>query len=209
MLDRVFYHFKNRIILSIGFLLTIWVITLTWQIYSYSSISSPVSTDVAIVLGAAVWDEKPSPIFEKRIKHGIHLYQSGRVEYLVFTGGIGKGDFKAESEIARLYAINEGIPSSQLLTERVSHITYENLYEACQIMKAANLQNALIVSDPLHMKRAMKIAEDIGIKAYPSPTPTTRYHSWRTKSGALAYEVFFYVVHMGNKMIGLVNKCST
>lgn len=185
----------------LGLVFALWAGVLSWQIVSYSSVSSPVSADVAIILGAAVWNGKPSPVFQERIKHGISLYKSGRVKYLIFTGGIGNGDSKAESEVARLYADKQGIPLAKILTEQVSRITYENLYEANRIMKAANLQNALIVSDPLHMKRAMKIAEDIGMAAYPSPTPTTRYQGWRVKAGALMYEVFFYMVHIGGKVI--------
>ncbi len=53
----------------------------------------------------------------------------------------------------------------------------------------------IIVSDPLHMKRAMLMAEDLGMTAYPSPTPTTRYRSWRTQFGFWARETFFYLVY--------------
>lgn len=192
----------------LGFLGFIMICTFAGQIYVYASVSSPQATDVAIVLGAAVWDGQPSPVFEERIKHGIYLFQSGRVEYLVFTGGVGEGDISAESEVARLYAINKGIPSEKILIEQNSQITYENLYEACQVMVEAQLQTALIVSDPLHMKRAMSIAQDIGLDAYPSPTPTSRYQTWRSKSGALAYELFFYMIHLGSKAVGSVERCS-
>jgi len=195
-----------RMVLAIGLMSVSGMVTLAWQIYAYSALSSPVATDVAIVLGAAVWNGKPSPIFQERIQHGIDLYQSGRVGYLIFTGGIGKGDSIAEAEVARLYAIGKGLPAEKLLTETVSHITYGNLYEACQIMKAFKFRNALLVSDPLHMKKAIKIAEDIGIKAYPSPT--TRYRSWRTKSGALAYETLFYMVHLASYAVGQVDGCT-
>lgn len=194
--------FWKKIALPIGILSTICVCLLGWKIFSYSSVSSPASADVAVVLGAAVWNGKPSPVFQERINHGITLYRSGRVKYLIFTGGIGNGDDKAESDVARLYASQQGVPMAKILTEHISRITYGNLFEADRIMKAANLQNALIVSDPLHMKRAMKIAEDMGIQAYPSPTPTTRYQGWRTKASSLLYEVFFYIVHIGGKAVG-------
>ena len=54
-------------------------------------------------------------------------------------------------------------------------------------------ETAIIVSDPLHMKRAMLLAEDAGIKAYSSPTPSTRYVSLRTKIPFLARETFYYI----------------
>ena len=60
-------------------------------------------------------------------------------------------------------------------------------------MDAHQLETAIIVSDPLHMKRAMLLAEDAGITAYSSPTPTTRYISMRTKIPFLARETFYYI----------------
>ena len=60
-------------------------------------------------------------------------------------------------------------------------------------MDGNHLETAVIVSDPLHMKRAMLLAEDAGITAYSSPTPTTRYISMRTKIPFLARETFYYI----------------
>ncbi|MCP4426983.1 MAG: YdcF family protein [Chloroflexi bacterium] len=195
---------KRSIFWSLPF--AFWVLFLAWQIYSFPS-SAPVSADAAIVLGAAVWNGRPAPVFEERIRHGITLYQSGQAEYLIFTGGIGDKDSIAESEAARAYAISQGISADKILVETTSQITYENLYEACKLMDLANLRDAIIVSDPLHMKRSMRIAADIEMDAYPSSTPTTRYRTWRSKSGSLAYELFFYIVHLGSNAIGIVEKC--
>ncbi len=113
----------------------------------------------------------------------------------------------AESEVARVYALNKGVPLERIIIETNSHITFENLYQACQLMEMADLHKALIVSDPLHMKRAIKIAQDIGIDAYSSPTPTTRYRTWKSKSGSLMYEVFFYIVHIMQRATGFVETC--
>ena len=77
--------------------------------------------------------------------------------------------------------------------EEDSKITQENLENAKIIMEENDFQKAIIVSDPLHMKRAMLLAEDAGIKAYSSPTPTTMYQSFKTKVPFAAREVFYYV----------------
>lgn len=69
------------------------------QVLTYASETYDGHADVAIVLGAAVWQDKPTPVFEERIKHGINLYQRGAVEVLIFTGGVGWGDELAESEV--------------------------------------------------------------------------------------------------------------
>ena len=77
--------------------------------------------------------------------------------------------------------------------EDQSSITQENLENSKVIMEENGYKTAIIVSDPLHMKRAMMLAEDAGITAYSSPTPTTRYVSLRTKIPFLARETFYYI----------------
>ncbi|MBY2477640.1 hypothetical protein KWV16_12200 [Clostridioides difficile] len=60
-------------------------------------------------------------------------------------------------------------------------------------MNENSYHTAIIVSDPLHMKRAMLMANDYEIEAYSSPTPTTRYISLKSKLPFLAREEFFYI----------------
>ncbi|MGF1687812.1 YdcF family protein [Photobacterium japonica] len=149
--------------------------------------------DAAIVLGAAVWDGQPSPVFEERIKHGIWLYQHQRVNTLIFTGGVGAGDTQTEAQVAKGYAIAHGVPASAILLEGRSKYTRENLQFASEMTVKANLNTVLIVSDPLHMKRAMRMATDFGLQAKPSPTPTTRYQSVKAKAKMLWSETKYYL----------------
>ena len=79
-----------------------------------------------------------------------------------------------------------------MLEER-STITQENLRFSKEIMNSHDLSTAILVSDPLHMKRSMMMAKDYEIEAFSSPTPTTRYQTWRSKLPFLARETFFYV----------------
>ncbi|MFZ3000414.1 MAG: YdcF family protein [Undibacterium umbellatum] len=152
-----------------------------------------IKADAAIVLGASVWKDKPSPVFAERIKHGIQLYKNGQVPYLIFTGGLSAGDSLSESAAARQYAMAEGVPAAQILIEETSTNTWQNLAQSCRLMQEHKLHKVLIVSDPLHMKRAMSMADDLRIHAISAATPTSRYVSWRSKSQALLYESFFYV----------------
>ena len=185
----------------------LWVVVTAYRIVAFAGTTAQASADVAIVLGAAVWDGEPSPVFRERIKHGLHLYESGQVQYLLFTGGVGDGDLQAEAEVARAYASQHGVPADRILLETRSRYTYENLTEACAVMNQNGLATALIVSDPLHMLRADRIAGALGLAAAPSPTPTTRYQTWRSKSGALAYEVFFLTLHYGQAFLGQLPPC--
>ncbi len=163
------------------------------DIYTYGSVNELVKSDAAIVLGAAAWNEKPSPVFEERIRHGIWLYKNGYVDKLIFTGGKGKNSDYSESSVAKKYALENSVPSKDILIEEKSTITQENILYASEIVKENNFSKVIIVSDPLHMKRAMLLAEDCGLEAYSSPTPTTLYKTIKSKASFLAREVFFYI----------------
>ncbi|MDL2281061.1 YdcF family protein [Selenomonadales bacterium OttesenSCG-928-I06] len=170
-----------------------FVVYSAFDIYSYGDKNEMTKADVAIVLGAEVWNDKPSPVFQERINHGIWLYQNGYVDKILFTGGKSNHNKYSESFIARQYAIKNGVPSEDILIEEKSTITQENIYFAVQIIKNSKMSTAILVSDPLHMKRAMLMAKDNKLTVYSSPTPTTMYKSLETKLPFLAREIFFYI----------------
>lgn len=154
-----------------------------------------VHADAIIVLGAAAYDARPSPVFEERIRHGIDLYKRGRAPTLIFTGGFGgNGARFAESQVARRYALRNGVPDRAILIETVSRNTVENLSQATALMRARKLQQAIIVSDPLHMSRALRICRDIdaSLVCLGSSTPTTRYRSFATRWRFLINELYFF-----------------
>ena len=163
------------------------------SICAYSLRDETCESDVAIVLGAATSDGGVSLVYRERLNHGISLYQQGYVDNIIVTGGQAEGNEQSDAYRAKQYVMSQGIPEEDILTEDKSTITQENLENARAIMDEAGYQTAVVVSDPLHMKRAMLLAEDAGIKAYSSPTRTTMYRSMRTKIPFLAREVFFYV----------------
>lgn len=163
------------------------------DIYLYGNIDEVVKADAAIVLGAAIWEDKPSPVFAERIKHAIWLYKNGYVDKLIFTGGKGENKKVSESIVAKNYAIEKSVPNKDIFIEEQSRITQENLFYASQIAKDNEISSVIIVSDPLHMRRAMLMAKDHGLKAYSSPTPTTKYTTLKSKTLFLVREVFFYI----------------
>ena len=188
---------KTKIVLfsflGILLLFVILLSVLAASIWRYARVDETRRADVAIVLGAGTEGGTVSPVFRERILHGIWLYENGYVDYLLLTGGVGDGSTRSDAAVAREFAIDEGVPPEVILIEETSTITEENLDNARMVMEANGLSTALLVSDPLHMKRAMLVAEDYGVTAYSSPTPTTMYRSTSTKLPFLAREVFFYV----------------
>jgi len=186
----------GRLALMAGSLPMVWGIWLAVDIYTYSFASDSSAADAAIVLGAAVWNKQPSPVFEERIKHAINLYREGRVKVIIFTGGVGQHDQLAESIVARDYAIRRGVAPEDTFCETTSKITLENLQGAKEIVEQEHMGRVLIVSDPLHLRRSITMAHDPRLDAHPSPTPTTRYTSFRSKLEFLLREIYFYGAYL-------------
>ncbi|MGB1241915.1 MAG: YdcF family protein [Chitinophagales bacterium] len=164
------------------------------QIHFYSTEYYEDYSDVAIVLGAGTNNGELSPVFRERINHGIYLLKNGKVKCLIFTGGFGKNQILSDSHCAKIYALKKGVSEHKILVEEKSTITFINLKEAKKIMKSNHLETALIVSDPYHMKRSMRMANKLNLKTKPSPTPTTMYQSWQPKFKSLMYESFYYSI---------------
>ncbi|WP_162433936.1 YdcF family protein [Pseudoxanthomonas koreensis] len=148
--------------------------------------------DAIIVLGAAAYDARPSPVFEERIRHGLDLYQRGYAPVLIFTGGYGNGARFAESQVARRYALRRGVPESAILIESASRTTRQNLVQARALMQKRDLHRVIVVSDPLHMSRALRLSDELGIDALGSPTPSTRFRTVQTQWRFLLQEVYFF-----------------
>jgi uncharacterized SAM-binding protein YcdF (DUF218 family) len=162
------------------------------MIWDFGATDRAAPADCIIVLGSAIEGNQPSPVFEQRIRHSIQLYKKGLAPRILFTGGIGDGERYSESAVAAAYAESQGVPKTNILMETVSRTTHQNLSEAQAIMHRNNMRSAIIVSDPLHMKRSMMMAHDLGIEAVSSPTPTSMYRSWKTQMEFLLRELYFF-----------------
>ena len=179
----------------------LFFIDLGIKITRFGAESHVVKSDAAIILGAGINYDQPSPVFRERIEHGLTLYRSGMVKYLIFTGGLGDGESFTESEVARIYAIDRGVQLKDIYLEKKSSITYENLEGAQKLLRIHNISSALVVSDPLHMKRSMSMAEDLGMNVNTAPTPTSMYRSWSKKVRFLFKEMYFYTGYLLRKWI--------
>ena len=163
-----------------------------WHIIAVGGKDEGEKADCAIVLGAAAWHDKPSPVLRERLNHAIDLYHKGRVSHLILTGGYGAGAPFSESQVARDYCLEKGIPESALHIEKTSATTIENLEEAQKIMQENGWKNALLVSDPWHLKRALSMANGTDIKAKPSATQTSVFKSFRSRGNFVFKEFLLY-----------------
>jgi len=190
---------RHWLLISIASLLLLgglWTITTASLIWTYTDEESSRQSDAAIILGAAVEGDNPSPVFRERIEHAILLYRQGTISHLLFTGGSGSAGERTEAEVGRDYAVAHGVDPVDILMETESRITEENLVNSIKVGEQAGFHTYTIVSDPLHMKRAMKLANRLGIDAVSSPTRTTAYRTWRSQFPFLARETILYMGYM-------------
>jgi uncharacterized SAM-binding protein YcdF (DUF218 family) len=145
----------------------------TFRIWDTGNRDDRRDADAIVVLGAAQYDGRPSPVFQARIDHAVDLYQAGIARYLIMTGGKAIGDRTTEAATARAVAISRGVPASAILSEDVGRTTRESLHGVSAILREHQLASAVFVSDRTHMLRVLRIASDEGIAAYGSPTATS------------------------------------
>ena len=177
----------------LGVLVVLWLLGVAAWIIWVGDRDQAAPADAIIVLGAAAYDAKPSPVFEERIRHGLDLYRQGYAPKLIFTGGFGgSGARFAESQVARRYALKQQIPAQDILIETRSRTTRQNLVEAKRVMAQHDMHRVIVVSDPLHMARALRLSKELGVDALASSTPSTRFRSFHTSWRFLAQEIYFF-----------------
>jgi uncharacterized SAM-binding protein YcdF (DUF218 family) len=123
----------------------------------------------AIVLGSAPGGGAPSPALRARLDHALDLYRRGQVRLIVLTGSAGQGQNAAEAEIGKRYLAGLGLPAEVLLTESQSTTTLEHLRNSVALIQANHVGAVVLVSEPFHMLRALKMTRDLGLIAYSSP----------------------------------------
>ena len=184
---------KTAIFLST--LVLIFCCYIGWSIYFFDEQNTITEADVALVFGTSVYRDEPSPVFAERINHGIWLYREGYVSKILISGG--KEHYGSiEAEAARRYAKEKGIPENDILIETESKNTEENIVYSKDLILKNGFNKIIMVSDPLHMKRIMKISEDNDLNAVASPTPTSKYQRWDQKMKFLVFEVLKYIKYL-------------
>lgn len=188
--------FLRRILIGLGILAgacLLLAVALTVDILRSAQIQAPEPADAALILGAAVMGDEPSPVFAERLRYGVQLYQAGTIKALIISGGLGPGDTLSEAEAGRNWAMDNGVPESAILLEDAARTTHQNIAFSLPLIDQHGFGSILIVSDPLHMRRAMLMARNLGLNAQPAPTPTSRYQSFGTQAGFLARELWFNI----------------
>ena len=162
-----------RIVVIGGLLVALAAGFATLRIWQQGSVDERRPVDAIVVLGAAQYDGRPSPVFEARLKHAVELWHTGIATSFVVTGGKLPGDRTTEAAVARKYAIDHGVPEDAIFGEDGAHNTLTSLTAVAEKMDKRKMTSAVFVSDPTHMLRVLRIADDLGIDGYGSPTTSS------------------------------------
>ena len=164
------------------------------QIQAQSEVDEARPADVIIIMGAAEYRGRPSPVLRARIDHALDLYRRKLAPRILTTGGAGGDPVYTEGEVARNYLVRQGVPSEMILVENEADSTWKSTAIAAEMMRRMNLQSAILVSDGYHIYRSKKMLEFRGLKIYGSPRPGEVKGKWREKwlfaRQALAYLVW-------------------
>jgi vancomycin permeability regulator SanA len=163
---RIFIIILGSILLGTGILVLLNYhikASVREQFLSQEEAANLKDVDCILVLGAGVWnDNRPSPMLEDRLKEGIELYQRGISNRLLMSGDHGRKEYD-EVNVMKHFAMEEGIPSSDIFMDHAGFSTYESMYRVRDIFEADKI---VIVTQGYHLYRALYIADCLGIEAY-------------------------------------------
>lgn len=175
---------KKKILLSLAALFVLGVISLvSINAYVKSSVNERILTpenaaeqvdiDCILVLGCLVKpDGTPSDMLKDRLTRGISLYNAGTSPVLLMSGDNGRADYN-EVGAMKQYAIDAGIPSSDIFMDHAGFSTYESIYRAKEIF---GVDKIIIVTQKYHLYRALYLAKRLGVEAY---GVASDYHIYR------------------------------
>lgn len=153
-----------------------WV---TVKIRRQSTIDEAQKADVIVVMGAAEYRGKPSPVLKARLDHGLALYERKLAPWIVTTGGAGGDPVFTEGTVGRNYLIGKGVPSESIILEDEGETTVHSTVAVAEIMTRMGLKSCILVSDGYHIFRAKKMLESRGLRVYGSPRVIKQDTGWR------------------------------
>lgn len=151
--------------------------------------------DMIIVLGAAQYDGRPSPVLQARLRHALALYEQGVAPRILTVGGAAAGDQFTEAQASEKWLVEQGVPGRAILAVDEGRDTLESFEVVSERANERGWHSAVLVSDPWHSLRARTMADDVGLEATTSPTKSgpivqTRETQFRyivRETGALLY----------------------
>jgi uncharacterized SAM-binding protein YcdF (DUF218 family) len=131
------------------------------------------AVDAIVVLGAAQYNGRPSPVLRARLDHALRLYNEGYAPRIVVTGGVGRGDTTSEAIVGRHYLLARDVVPADVVVQPQGRSTQASMTAVADWLEAEGLHTVILVSDPFHMFRLRLEARRTNLEAYTSPTESS------------------------------------
>ena len=184
-------------LLAILAVLSLKVVRVSQAIQRESLVDEAQPADAIIVLGAAEYRGRPSPVLEARLNHALFLYLKGMAPRVITTGGAGGDPVFTEGSVGRTYLTAHGVPPEAIVVEREGESTAQSVAAVAEIMRRMNLRSAIVVSDGYHIFRVKKMLESSGMKVYGSPRPSLPPGEWRARWQDLKQAIGYLLWRVG------------
>lgn len=168
----IFFKIIRRVIaafLLIIIAVPLYAIGVTWQ-----SAHNPLTRkgDVIVVLGAAQLNGRPGEVLEARLEEAKRIYDLGLASHIITVGAGAPGDRTTEAASGKFWLISKGIKSKNITSLEIGRDTLVSTQNYVKFMKLKKMQDVIIVTDPFHCRRAITMANDLGVIASCSPVQT-------------------------------------
>ncbi|MEG0367985.1 MAG: ElyC/SanA/YdcF family protein [Coprobacillus sp.] len=167
----------KKCLIGLGSLIIVGVVAIaSINFYMYQSTKSQLDVtlddaDCILVLGAGIRNNQPTPMLRDRIKQAVRLYNEKKAPKIIMSGDHGQEDYD-EVSVMKKYAMEEGVPSTDIFMDHAGFSTYESLYRAKEIFQA---KKVIIVTQDYHLYRSLYIANCLGVEAVGSSANLANY----------------------------------
>jgi uncharacterized SAM-binding protein YcdF (DUF218 family) len=158
-----------------------YVVALSKRIEQQSEVDESQKADIIVVLGAAEYHGRPSPVLKARLDHAYDLYERGLAPFILTSGGKGGDPQFTEGQVGRDYLVRKGVPAEAIVVEGEGDSTVRTVIAVSEIMRRMGFISAILVSDGYHIYRAKRILEFEGMTVYGSPRPHAARQSVRER----------------------------
>jgi uncharacterized SAM-binding protein YcdF (DUF218 family) len=171
--------------------LVLYIAYVSMRIEQQSNRDEAQNADVILVLGAAEYRGRPSPVLRARLDHALDLYNEHLAPLILTTGGAGGDPVYTEGGVGRSYLMSRGVPSEAIIVESEAESTVESTSMAGEIMHRMGLHSVIVVSDGYHIYRVKRMLQARGLSVYGSPRKEQRpdpfHERWNYFKQAIGY----------------------
>src|SRR6266700_8332189 len=108
---------------------------LYFQIRDYAAHDEAQPADAIVVLGAAQYNGRPSPVLKARLDHAYQLFKNGYAPAIITTGSYGPDPNFSEAQVSTKYLVQRGIDPAKILTEQGSGTTYDSIRAVSNLIR--------------------------------------------------------------------------